>query len=442
MYKKRVNYSSWVYLTIILFVIFSFVFYLYYYSSLEGFATLDSNETGAFTTSSEFSIQDVRIRTFGNENTHFNPNLNDGEEIAREGFKYANKTSNEIKDLVMQFTYNYSIKLIEIDNTYLFFNETTNGTERGGTLYRVYRREFSNWSAMPSEIDTSRPIGLKVSYNSSKFTFNQFNFTTTVGGLTWLLDPTQSQCGTIGSSGTYTLNQSIRADETCLDVATTVNDAIVDCAGNNVSFGLFDSASRGIYSLNSKNITIKNCIIYDLNQSSFSNAKYGIQIQNGTNITILNSTIIIIGNNSIGIGLTSGSNYTNISTNNITTIGTDSDGIALDSSSHNIIYMNTVNTSGVSVNLIELFANSSFNNATYNNLKSFGGSCANGIRIDHSQRNLISYNFINGTGEMIYLSNNANSTNISSNVIFARDPTNGNPNSIHAVTIDISDNVT
>ena len=53
----------------------------------------DTSGELTITTDQTFSTQSIDIRTYGDADTHFNPNLDDGDEIRREGFKYANRSS-------------------------------------------------------------------------------------------------------------------------------------------------------------------------------------------------------------------------------------------------------------------------------------------------------------------------------------------------------------
>ena len=121
---------------------------------------------------------------------------------------------------------------------------------------------------------------------NSPFTSGSSNMTigTTVGpnAVNLALDPTLSACGTIGSSGSYTLTKSISSGTTCLAINT--NNVAIDCQGYMVSQTVHSNvAAYGIYAASRTNITVKNCIT--------ANYTRGIYLTIPKNSTIDNNTV-------------------------------------------------------------------------------------------------------------------------------------------------------
>jgi parallel beta-helix repeat protein len=244
---------------------------------------------------------------------------------------------------------------------------------------------------------------------------------------------TLSACGTISVSGVYELNQSITSTTTCLTV--TENDITIDCLGNTISYNSLGGNTQ--YGINVilatvllKNITIKNCIIRDVNASG--TPVYGIQFTrvsdsyifnntiqtNGTasnhgiymtsacaNNVVENNTILAYGttNTNYGINLVDESSNNTITGNNITVIGNISSyGIYFQTNSNrNIVRDNNIaavtlalaggNRDAVGIDLIS----SSYNVFSQNNLYSLSKQGGYGFAINgDSKSNLIENNSI------------------------------------------------
>ena len=169
-----------------------------------------------------------------------------------------------------------------------------------------------------------------------------------------------SNCTTLSSDDeTYIVNDSITSSGNCITI--NASNVILDCNGFQINFTNSTSPGIAITGYNQNNVTIKNCILWQENASVGSSS--GIDLQNMSNLTIYNNTINISSEDSAsscyGIYLRSGTNYTNVSHNNVYIMNGSNYGIYIKSTSY---YHNITN------NYIELDGNSTVGLITFNGL--------------------------------------------------------------------------
>ena len=96
-----------------------------------------------------------------------------------------------------------------------------------------------------------------------------------------------SACSNLTSAGVYTLNQSVTADTTCMNIYA--NDITLDCNGTSINFAN-TGAGIGVYS-NASNTTVKNC---NIEQGTVGSTRVGISASGGS-ATITNNTFTMKG---------------------------------------------------------------------------------------------------------------------------------------------------
>ena len=225
-----------------------------------------------------------------------------------------------------------------------------------------------------------------------------------------------TDCGTITSSITLIVNKT--ANGNCYIIEAS--NIFIDGAGfaingngsgigvNNTGFSnvtiknlQINNFTTNIHIKNSPNNTIYNNTILPVNSTA---ASYGIYLEK-SNYTNVSSNTITSGNNTnvlIALYFTTSSNEFIIS-NNITTSGSFTLNIVGDTSSHNLVSLNTiVNTVGESSDGIEIYTLSSFNNISNNNITTTGTN-SRGVYIGNGNDSIIDKNSITSNGEGIYL---------------------------------------
>ena len=150
-------------------------------------------------------------------------------------------------------------------------------------------------------------------------------------------------CGTISSSGIYTLTTNVSSTGTCFTV--TAANVTIDCNGFWITYSIGGGESfYGIYS-NQFNTTVKNCNIVDGNATYPTLYNYGIYLSSSNYSNLFNNTIKT--NMSHGIYLYSSSNFNIISSNLVITKGDDfGHGISVDFSSNNLLISNNITVNG------------------------------------------------------------------------------------------------
>ncbi len=279
----------------------------------------------------------------------------------------------------------------------------------------------------------------------SNTVFNVTRFTT------YRLEETQQVCGTISAS--TSLRNNATSNTTCFTISA--DNLFLNCTGYIVSYGGGGLAGTGIAADGRTNVTIKNCVVQDINasgefgdainftstNSSFAinntirtngtNDNYGIYLSNAVDNILMNNSIRTRGNSSsnYGIYLNTLSSRNNITNNTILTNGTNSNyGIYLfSSSSRNNLSRNIINTNGTSTNYgiyLRLFSDTnSIKNSTIATWGSGGNNYGIFFNTTVFGNNITESTIItNGTilNHGVYVTNASNSTKIWNNTIIAR----------------------
>ena len=278
-----------------------------------------------------------------------------------------------------------------------------------------------------------------------------------------------SQCRTLNSSGTYTLNQSIIGVGSCLNI--TASNIYLDCNGSSITYDT--GGSSGVVGINAStisytNLSIKNCFI--TKSSAAGTDGYGIYLNRTSNSVIFNNTISTngtannygiyisinsVGNNitqniifskgsttnNIGVYLSKGATNTTVSFNNISSNGTITNygiytiGNATFYNSNNLFSYNNITTWGIGASNYGVYitSNSSLNTVTKNNITTNGTATNYGVYILGTaalatDNNNISNNFIQTFGATtdnygIYITTNSSNNNIIGNDILTNGTT-------------------
>jgi hypothetical protein len=248
-------------------------------------------------------------------------------------------------------------------------------------------------------VQCSAPRCVNVSFVNNVFTFNVSSFTT------YAAQEAPAACGQTLTSNT-TLTQNVVGNVTCFTLGA--DNIFLDCDGFTIFYDGNGTGADGVVALNRNNITIRNCIIIDVNASG----AVGIAI-NFTSVgdsAIINNTIQTNGtNDNYGI-LLFGTNGTVVQQNTVRTNGTDccNYGVVLLGSNRNTMNNNSISTLGTSFNDAILLWNhnppagapSTFNRVENNTIRP-GGSGSDNVGVDilaSSSRNLVINNTIRTNG--------------------------------------------
>jgi len=211
-----------------------------------------------------------------------------------------------------------------------------------------------------------------------------------------------TSCGVVVNTST-SLAQNLTGDDTCITL--NASNMFFNCSGFAINYNANGGDSEfGILAVGLTNLTVRDCIIRDINSSALSGI--GINFTNVNSSNITNNNITTRGNGSnIGIRLLS-SSQNHLYGNNITTNGSGlgNKGIVLGSvSENNNIIANDIATNGSERNS-GIEADGLSNNITYNNIRSSSADFANfnfGIGVQYGANYDVSYNRIetSGTGD-------------------------------------------
>jgi len=191
-----------------------------------------------------------------------------------------------------------------------------------------------------------------------------------------------SDCGfSFAENGVYTLNRSINSSNTCL--AINANNVTLDCQGNSI---IGNGSGEGIYSNNTDNVIVKNCII--------TNFSTGIEFFNGMDSIMTNNTL----SNNTDSGITLGSSSNSNLTDNIFSLN---DGGLYFYNSSNGTFMDNRFDSNYNFGIL-LMEGSNYNTFS-NNVLSINRSnnlnyLPNGIVISSSSYNTLDNNTFSETG--------------------------------------------
>src|SRR3990172_32612 len=176
-----------------------------------------------------------------------------------------------------------------------------------------------------------------------------------------------SSCTTITSS--TTLTSDVSSTGTCMVI--NASNVVLDCAGYTINYnGDGGNSVYGIHlpgsSPSHTNITVKNCIIQDINSSGSGNP--GIRLINVDNSMFRNNTIYIngIGNNA-GVEFQGGGDYITYLSNTITTTGGSNNYGIYTQGVYDNITSNIIITNGTGANNYGIRLSSSSNSIVYNN---------------------------------------------------------------------------
>ncbi|MEM4259396.1 MAG: hypothetical protein QXS38_01365, partial [Candidatus Pacearchaeota archaeon] len=241
-------------------------------------------------------------------------------------------------------------------------------------------------------------------------------------------------CVNISEGGTYILANNLISNKTCINI--NASNVIWDCNGNNIFYNADGgNYAFGISASRASNITVKNCLIQDINASGTNG--YGINFTRVNNSFILNNFIYTNGSTyNYGIYLAINSSNNLIDNNTIITNGTSNynHGIYIAGASgapafNNILRNNNITTKGTDTSHgIFLTTNAANNTIEFNRIETMGVSTAGdnyGIEITAagSENNTISGNkitTINSQGDSnygIYLLTGVKNTLVFNNTI-------------------------
>lgn len=178
-------------------------------------------------------------------------------------------------------------------------------------------------------------------------------------------DITSCSAGIVEINDSSSLIANLTTTSTCISI--NASNVLFNCSGFTIRYNTGSGSTiNAIIAENLTNITIKDCVIHDLNAT----ASRGVAINwsRVNNSFIINTTIQTNGtSDNYGISLIN-SFWNTIANNTINTIGTtvNNFGIVLNASSFNNISNNTINTNGTVGNHGFIFSN----NASSNNMSS------------------------------------------------------------------------
>jgi len=274
-----------------------------------------------------------------------------------------------------------------------------------------------------SSVSCLEPQCEELSFANNVFVFNVSSFTT------YTAVEFTSVCQNLTTS--FNVTNDVSSLESCFNITT--DDVILDCKGFEISYDSAGIGRPGINVITRTNVTIKNCVIRDIN--SAGPAGYGINIEGTNNSLVFNNSIQTNGTfNAFGMRVAINSNNNTILNNNISTFGTEDSNSGIQfitDVEQNTVSGNIIQTNGTTNNRgINLESRANNNTIRNNIIKTRGTGASNyGIRIlTNSRNNSISGNIIqtNGTTSNfgIFLFGGSNKTIIHNNTINTRGSSN------------------
>lgn len=232
----------------------------------------------------------------------------------------------------------------------------------------------------------------------------------------------------------YLLNTSVSSGTTCF--AVNADNVTLNCQGNSIHYSVSSSDAPGISIEGANYTSILNCIfIKNVSSTTLSPAIFSF---NAYFISIHNNSFNITGDDSPAISLTTNTNIADkinhISNNSITTYGSSSYGVYLDSFSNNIIRNNLINSYGDTSHGVYLSL-SSESNISFNSISTFGND-SNGLYLSSVSGIIFINNSLSAYGNAdnaIYLED-TRSSNIINNSLSTR------TNSAYGIRLDSSYN--
>ena len=236
--------------------------------------------------------------------------------------------------------------------------------------YNSVDSKFSNFVDTGSySLVAGEWYAVQVNFNMPRESTAKYNLTINDGVTSQLFDPTISNCGIVAAPGIYKMTGDFNSTGTCLSIWSA--DVWIDCDGYSFAYGYTGGTAYGVVT-NATNTTIKNCHIYQSGPINVVNTSHAIYFNGAlvTNGVIYNNSINTTGWNSIAVRLESDSTTlnTNISFNNISTIGDYSYGTYIYSNANHFTN-NTITTSGDGAYVIQISygsTNNLFNDTVLN----------------------------------------------------------------------------
>jgi len=238
-------------------------------------------------------------------------------------------------------------------------------------------------------------------------------------------------CGTITSSGTYTLNQSLSGSGNCLNI--TSDNVTIDGNGFTIT-GDNTENMVGIFSDGYNNVTIKNLNITkyyfgiqlnnmntaNINNMNFSSDALAIEINNADNVTVSNSIFDSLSYDALHVFQSESGYFNNLKMNKASNaIEVSGNGYHTFS---NILISNDKGNGIVITSSSNIFNNINISNSVYQDIVISGdanyiSSCYitsghdNGIRIDSGSNNILyNINSYNNTNFAIFDGRNVKTT--------------------------------
>ena len=308
--------------------------------------------------------------------------------------------------------------------------------------------DFADSGSFADCTATADPFCTEISYTGGVFTFNASHFTS--------YQSAETATNIIG--GPATINTSTNLTQNITSNSTGIifgNDSIVlDCQGNSILYDADGSSnSYGVLATGRFNVTVRNCIIIDINSSgafgfgiffNVTNSSLALNntiktngtsentgvylLQNASRNRIVNNTIITQGSGGANYGIYALANsaFNNITSNTVRTNGSNGNyGIHIrNSSGDTLIANNSIRTQGdaetnVGVNVLNssrmnITANSVVTNGTFTN---FGIVLQFNISASVIANNIVSTNGNDTSNFGIYLVQDVGENNITGNTI-------------------------
>jgi len=222
-----------------------------------------------------------------------------------------------------------------------------------------------------------------------------FNGTALIFNVTSFSDFTSVPgCGaTITENSTLTSN--LTGNSSC--IVFGASNIVFDCNGSSINFSDDGGGGSAIVGGANDNITIKNCILYDVNTTSAETT--GVNLT-GTTGSVVTNVTIVTNNTAVAQGISLSSAIGNvISFNNITKLGATGAAIVMGIGSDNTINNNNIFANGTGIALPSGFAR--FSNTVAANTVTMASSGTKGIEFSSANSSIIDNVVIGATGDGI-----------------------------------------
>jgi hypothetical protein len=171
-------------------------------------------------------------------------------------------------------------------------------------------------------------------------------------------------CGVLNvPNKAYVLQNDVNSSGTCFNI--TAGNVTLNGNGRTANYS-WGGTGYGVLIDNRDNVVVKNLNVL---QGSANPDSYGIYLSKSSNGSMENNSIVTLGSNSHGAVLDTSSNFNSITGNHITVLSSGGQGVKLSSSSSNSFISNTINSADDSINIA---GNSQSNLFTLNTIVSNG----------------------------------------------------------------------